>query len=93
MNNKNNAYLICNNNGFNYVIVSNMYFMVNQVNPVNIEKVHFEKEDHKINIDDKVYIDIDDEHVDILEECVKQNNISLSILSIKGDIMAMHEIA
>lgn len=93
MNNKNNAYLICNNNGFNYVIVSNMYFLVNEVNPTTIDKVHFEKEEGKLNIDDKVYIDIDNEHVDILEECIKQNNVSLSILSVKGDILAMHEIA
>lgn len=93
MNNKNNAYLICNNNGFNYVIVSNMYFLVNEVNPITIEKVHFEREDSKLNIDDKVYIDIDNEHVDILEECIKQNNVSLSILSVKGDVLAMHEIA
>lgn len=93
MNNKNNAYLICNNNGFNYVIVSNMYFLVNEVNPTTIEKVHFEREDGKLNIDDKVYIDIDNEHVDILEECIKQNNVSLSILSVKGDVLAMHEIA
>lgn len=93
MNNKNNAYLICNNNGFNYVIVSNMYFLVNEVNPTTIEKVHFEREDSKLNIDDKVYIDIDNEHVDILEECIKQNNVSLSILSVKGDVLAMHEIA
>lgn len=93
MNNKNNAYLICNNNGFNYVIVSNMYFMVNDINPQAIEQVHFEKENRKLNIDDKVYIDIDDDHIDVLEECIKQNNVSLSVLSIKGDILAMHDIA
>lgn len=92
MNNKNNAYLICNNNGFNYVIVSNMYFMVNDINPQAIEQVHFEKENGTLNIDDKVYIDIDDDHIDVLEECIKQNNVSLSILSIKGDILAMHDI-
>lgn len=92
MNNKNNAYLICNNNGFNYVIVSNMYFMVNDINPQAIEQVYFEKENAKLNIDDKVYIDIDDEHIDVIEECIKQNNVSLSILSIKGDILAMHDI-
>lgn len=45
----------------------------------------------KINID-SFYIDIDDEHLDIVEECVKQENITLSILSVDGEILSVFQI-
>lgn len=88
----NNAYIICNDNNFNYVIVSNMYFVVNQVDPTKIESVIFNELENKINIDNKVFIDIEAEHSDVLKNIISENNASLSILSVKGEIIAMHKI-
>lgn len=88
----NNAYIICNDNNFNYVIVSNMYFVVNQVDPTKIESVIFNELENKINIDNKVFIDIEAEHSDVLKNIISENNVSLSILSVKGEIIAMHKI-
>lgn len=88
---KNNAYLLCNNNQFNHLIISNMILLVNNINQKEINKVSFNKIDKKINID-SYYIDIDDEHLDIVEQCVKKENITLSILSIDGEILSLHQI-
>lgn len=88
---KSNAYLICNNNEFNHLIISNMILVVNNINQSEIKNVSFNKVDKKINID-SYYIDIDDEHLDIVEECVKQENITLSILSVDGEILSVFQI-
>lgn len=88
---KNNSYLIYNNNEFNHLIISNMILVVNNINQKEIKNVLFNKIDKKVNID-SFYIDIDDEHLDIVEECVKQENITLSILSIEGEILSVFQI-
>lgn len=88
---KNNSYLIYNNNDFNHLIISNMILVVNNINQKEIKNVLFNKMDKKINID-SFYIDIDDEHLDIVEECVKQENITLSILSVDGEILSVFQI-
>lgn len=88
---KNNSYLIYNNNDFNHLIISNMILVVNNINQKEIKNVLFNKMDKKINID-SFYIDIDDEHLDIVEECVKRENITLSILSIDGEILSVFQI-
>lgn len=87
----NNSYLIYNNNDFNHLIISNMILVVNNINQKEIKNVLFNKMDKKINID-SFYIDIDDEHLDIVEECVKQENITLSILSVDGEILSVFQI-
>lgn len=88
---KSNAYLICNNNEFNHLIISNMILVVNNINQSEIKNVSFNKVDKKINID-SYYIDIDDEHLDIVEECVKRENITLSVLSVDGEILSVFQI-
>lgn len=88
---KNNSYLIYNNNEFNHLIISNMILVVNNINQKEIKSVLFNKIDKKVNID-SFYIDIDDEHLDIVEECVKQENITLSILSVDGEILSVFQI-
>lgn len=88
---KNNSYLIYNNNEFNHLIISNMILIVNDINQKEIKDVLFNKIDKKINID-SFYIDIDDEHLDIVEECVKQENITLSVLSVDGEILSVFQI-
>jgi len=88
---KNNTYLICNNNQFNHILIPNMLLLVNDINQGNINNVFFDKNLKRINIEG-FYIDIDDEHVDIVEECVKMENITLSVMSNEGDILAMYQI-
>jgi hypothetical protein len=88
---KNNTYLICNNNEFNHILIPNMLLLVNDINQSQINKVSFDKSSKRINIDD-FYIDIDDEHVEIVEECVKMENITLSVMSNDGDILSMYQI-
>ena len=68
-----------------------MILVVNNINQKEIKNVLFNKMDKKINID-SFYIDIDDEHLDIVEECVKRENITLSILSIDGEILSVFQI-
>lgn len=88
---KNNAYVICNNNEFNHLIISDMMLIVNNIKQENIKEVPFSKIDKKVIID-TYYIDIDDEHLDIVEECVKRENITLSILSVDGEILSVFQI-
>lgn len=88
---KNNSYLIYNNNEFNHLIISNMILVVNNINQKEIKSVLFNKIDKKVNID-SFYIDIDDEHLDIVEDCVKKENITLSVLSIEGEILSIYQI-
>lgn len=88
---KNNTYLICNNNEFNHILIPNMLLLVNDINQSQINKVSFDKSSKRINIEG-FYIDIDDEHVEIVEECVKMENITLSVMSNDGDILSMYQI-
>lgn len=88
---KNNAYLICNKNEYNYILISNMVLLVNDINQDEIKNVSFDKNNKRVNID-SYYIDIDDEHLDVVEYCVKQENITLSVLSTKGEILSIHQI-
>jgi len=88
---KNNTYLICNNNEFNHILIPNMLLLVNDINQSQINKVSFDKSSKRINIEG-FYIDIEDEHIDIVEECVRLENITLSVLSNDGDILSMYQI-
>ena len=88
---KNNTYLICNKNEFNHILIPNMLLLVNDINQSQINNVVFDKASKRINIEG-FYIDIEDEHVDIVEECVKLENITLSVISNDGDILAMYQI-
>lgn len=88
---KNNTYLICNNNEFNHILIPNMLLLVNDINQSQINNVSFDKSSKRINIEG-FYIDIEDEHVDIVEECVRMENITLSVMSNDGDILAMYQI-
>lgn len=88
---KNNTYLICNNNEFNHILIPNMLLLVNDINQSQINKVSFDKSSKRINIEG-FYIDIEDEHIDIVEECVRLENITLSVMSNDGDILSMYQI-
>ncbi len=88
---KNNTYLICNNNQFNHILIPNMLLLVNDINQSQINNVSFDKSSKRINIEG-FYIDIEDEHIDIVEECVRLENITLSVMSNEGDILAMYQI-
>lgn len=88
---KNNTYLICNNNEFNHILIPNMLLLVNDINQSQINNVSFDKSSKRINIEG-FYIDIEDEHVDIVEECVRLENITLSVMSNDGNILAMYQI-
>jgi len=88
---KNNTYLICNNNEFNHILIPNMLLLVNDINQSQINNVVFDKASKRINIEG-FYIDIEDEHVDIVEECVRLENITLSVMSNDGNILAMYQI-
>lgn len=88
---KNNTYLICNNNEFNHILIPNILLLVNDINQSQINNVSFDKNSKRINIEG-FYIDIEDEHVDIVEECVRLENITLSVMSNDGNILAMYQI-
>lgn len=68
-----------------------MLLLVNDINQSQINNVVFDKASKRINIEG-FYIDIEDEHVDIVEECVRLENITLSVISNDGDILAMYQI-